>query len=131
MNSNKYKDIYYIDSGVEELKYSDFKINKKKIILKKKNNNLNGLVIVYAPWCKHCKEIVDTWSELAIENMYRFYIASINSEDLKNKNDHITSKLKVIEYPTLFSIKKSGLLTKYVGSISRDDIQYHISINSL
>ena len=63
--------------------------------------------------------------------MYKFYICALNSDNLKDKNDHITSKLKLKEYPTILTISKNGSLKIYNNSITRDNIQYYISLNSL
>ena len=49
---NFYKNIYGNNDNVLELKYKDFKINKREISLINNNfKNNQSLIIFYAPWC--------------------------------------------------------------------------------
>ena len=123
----RYEDIFNINSGVKELKYDDFIYIDKKLYYKNKNNNY-GFILVYAPWCEHCLKIALMWSELAIQFKYKFDIYALNSEDIKNKNDHIVAKLNVKKYPTLFIINNKSKVVAYKYNVNLNDIIFYISL---
>lgn len=120
---------YYPDNApVKELKYKDFKYNKQKPTLNhKKFKNKVGMILVYAPWCQHCKGIIQTWNDLASQYNYIFPLGAINAEDIDNRNHELLSNLSVTAYPTLFTVSKKGNLTKYKHIETRDELIYYIS----
>lgn len=127
MNNNykkKYKDLFNLDSGVIELKYNNFLIEKNNVIF----DNNNSLILVYAPWCKHCQIFAEVWSQLAIHYRNKFNLYSINSEDIDNKNDYIISKLKPNNYPILYKVDKNGKLIIFENELNLNDITYYISL---
>lgn len=121
-------DFYPDASPIKELKYKDFDFSKKKPTLKhKKFKNKKGMIMVYAPWCQHCKGFIDTWNELGMQYNYVFPLGAINAEDINNNNHELSASLSVGAYPTLFFVSKSGKLTKYKHNESRDELIYYIS----
>ena len=115
-------------SQVKELKLKDFKIvNGKPVLNNKYFNGKYGLIIVYAPWCIHCKASTNTWNELATQYNYVFPIGAINAEDLDNGNDELSSMLSVKSYPTVYTVNKNGKLAKYKFDESKDELIYYIS----
>jgi thiol-disulfide isomerase/thioredoxin len=131
---DKFQNLYTHDSGIIELKYSDFIFkNRNKIFyLKNDINNINnGIIMVYAPWCKHCKSIADEFSKMSYDYMNIFYLGVINAEDLKNKNDILANKLGVSEYPKFFKLSNK-IEVKFIeyDFKSIDDIKFYISLNT-
>ena len=128
----KYDDIYKEYSGVIELKYKDFKIINKKIYITNKNfiEKNKGLIVFYAPWCKHCNIMGDDYSELAIVYKNIFPLGAVNIEDINNNNDLLSSAAKIKTYPTIKKIGKNGLLQNYDTKFNKDNIVYYISILS-
>ncbi len=130
---NMYEDMYDQNSGIIELKYKDFMINKK-------TNNIQcihplfkdmnrGIIIFYAPWCQHCNNMYDDLIELSINYMNIFPIAVVNVEDLKNKNDELSSKANVTRYPTMKVLNKELYLEDYNNDLTKDNIIYYINMN--
>lgn len=121
-------DFYPKTSAVKELKYKDFKyVNNKPILKHKRFKGKAGMVLVYAPWCQHCKGFTDVWNELAQQFNYIFPLGAINAEDIDNMNHELSSSLSVRVYPTLFFVSKTGRLTKYKHDETRDELMYYIS----
>lgn len=135
--SLRFANIYGNGTGVQELIKKDFFFKKnKKILLNisninfiKPKNKKFGFILFYTPWCKHCNNMKDIWSELAIENINNFYFGSVNCENLKEGNDYLSAKLKVTAYPTIMVINKNGRLTEYIGSIERGNLLFYIQRN--
>lgn len=121
-------DFYPKSSPVKELKYKDFKyINKKPVITNKNFKGKTGLLLVYAPWCKHCKGFTELWNDLAQQYNYLFPMGALNAEDIHNQNHQISSDLSVKFYPTIFVVSKNGRLTKYKYDETRDELTYFIN----
>lgn len=119
------KDLYSKFSGVMELKAKDFNISKNKItIINKKFLNNYGLIAFYAPWCPHCKQMVELWSDLAIQFQHKFIIAAVNCENTNNQI--ICSKLRIDHYPTIKYVIKNGTLYDYDGRDTKDDMIFFI-----
>ncbi len=130
---NLYEDMYGENTGIIELKYKDFTYNKKNNSLKC-NHPLfkdikKGIIIFYAPWCPHCVDMYDDIIELSINYMNIFPIAVVNIEDLKNKNDLLTSYAYVSKYPTMKVLNKNLILENYNNDLSKDNITYYINMN--
>lgn len=120
-------DDLYQGTDIIELKYKDFKIkNKNKKIHNKNFMNKKGLIILYAPWCKHCNDITSYMVELGSFYKNIFPIGAINSEDILYKNDKLLKYFNYKYYPTLFTISKKGNINLYKNQLSKDELHYYI-----
>jgi len=124
------KNMYGINKGIIELKYKDFIIKNNKIFI---NNNFfdenKGIIMFYAPWCSHCKQISDYLIDLALDNLNIFPIGAVNIEDTKNENYKLTQKAKIIQIPTIMYISKDGSLKYYKYDITIENLKYFINMN--
>lgn len=117
----------YRYTSVKELKFKDFDINNKKINVKLDTINKKfGILIFYRPDCKHCKDSVYIWSQLA-ENFKKFNIMSYNVEDFDNKNDEISQYISIPSFPKIKYITKNGTLKKFDEKLDYDSLFFYIS----
>ncbi len=119
------KNLYDKFTGVVELTSKDFNITDKNVTVINKNfKNKYGLLNFYAPWCPHCKTMVELWSDLAIQFKHKFVIGAVNCE---NKNNYkIRDKLRILQYPTIKSVSKNGIVSKYDVEYMKDDMIFYI-----
>jgi len=117
--NKKEKNNLYDNTDVIELKNNDF---KNKIIINNNFNNKYGLILFYAPWCGHCKNMVELWSELAHEYKNKYPIGAVNCE----KNIGLCNKQKIRYYPKIRYVTKTGHLYDYLGNIYKDDLMFFI-----
>lgn len=124
-----YNNIYNKGDFVKELKYKDFNIKKKNIYLKNKNFCDNkSIIIFYAPWCYHCKNIYDDIRELSISNLNKFKIGAVNISDNKNKNYLLSDILDIKTIPSAYIIKNKKLI-KFNNDVNFENLFYYININ--
>jgi thiol-disulfide isomerase/thioredoxin len=114
-----YNDIYTYSEHVKELKGNkdfEYKVinneEEKRIKVINKLFNKKGFILFYAPWCKHCLKIDKTYDELASYYSPHYPFGSVNIEDVKNKNDILRIRAKVVKYPTLFKVTTKNTLKK-------------------
>jgi len=101
--------IYKDEDFVKELSKKDFKISKKEITLNPElTENLNGIIIIYAPWCTHCVLSKPMWENLAQLFKYKFKFYAVNTYNYKSQNEKIP--LDVRSYPMYFFVDKEGNL---------------------
>lgn len=131
--SAMYKDMYDDVSTIYELKYADFEIDEKtksiKCIHPMFQHTQRGMIVFYAPWCKHCNQMYDDLVEISINYMNIFPIGVVNIEDIKNKNDHLSAHAKVMKYPTMKIVNRDLYLEDYNNDMSKDNIVYFINMN--
>jgi thiol-disulfide isomerase/thioredoxin len=115
----------YKNTSVKEIKIKD--INKKKKITVKKDINQNkyGIIIFYSSDCKHCKEDVYLWAELA-SNFKKFNILAYNIYDFKNKNEEILEYISIKNLPKIMNITKTGTLYPFKDKAKYDNLFYLI-----
>ena len=124
------ENIYNRNEGVKELKENQFIINKNKIILKTEyTNNLNGILIVYAPWCSHCVLSKDMWENFADLFNYKFNIFAVNTYNYRADNQKLVIPLNIKYYPTYKFINKNGNIKDYTGGKTEDQFLNFIMKN--
>jgi len=115
--------IYLDNSNVIELINNNFLINKKQITIKKDiTKNLNGILIIYAPWCTHCVISKNMWENLADLFKYKFNIFALNTYNYREKNQNLVLPLNIKVYPTYKFVLKNGDIKEYKGGKNEDEI---------
>ena len=143
---SKIINFYGEETGINELILEDFNVkyrledkgNFYKIIKRSKNISLkkellrkNGIIIFYSPNCTKCKDSIDFWTEIAINNFYNFSIYAVNCDNLVDNNDYLLPLLKIEHYPSYYSFdKKRGIVNKLDVKTNLEDILFYISNNS-
>lgn len=112
--------------AVIELTSTDFDLKKKQVKHDEFKNKM-GLIMIYAPWCGHCRNMIDVWKDLAGQFRYRFVIGAVNSENINAKNVDVIKGFKVKYYPTVKFVNEKGKVTKFDGLLTKDDLLYFIS----
>ena len=116
-------DNIYTDSGVIELIKDNFIIKKNSIELNKlMTENLNGILVIYAPWCETCIMAKPMWENLANLFKYKFNIYAVNSYNFDANNQDLTIPLNVRIYPTYKFITKNGEIKDYNGKVIESEI---------
>lgn len=102
----------------------------KKLTIKDINNpnfkNLNGFLVIYAPWCSHCKKQESTWYTINREFKYIYPVFVLNG-NLK-QNEPLLKKLDITHFPTIFTIKK-GEIKPYLFSTDENDLKIFLWSN--
>jgi hypothetical protein len=71
----------------------------------------------------------DDYSELALTYKNIYPIGAVNTEDIKNNNDLLSSIANIIQYPTIKKISKDGLLENFDTEFNKNNILYYINIS--
>ena len=125
-----YKNIYGEEVSVLELTLKDFTYkNDKLYIYNDYFIEKKGLIIFYAPWCKHCKTISDLFISLALSNINLFNFGAVNSENLDDKNDILCNYANIKKLPTIKYINQDGELINYPFKYDPDNLIYYINSN--
>jgi thiol-disulfide isomerase/thioredoxin len=112
---------YYDNTKVTELKNKDFSKDKKLKISKMDFKGNYGIIKFYAPWCPHCKHMIDDLSYLANElDGWNVKIGAVNCENSSVGNDKLAQRAQVEGLPSLFLLREDGSLKKYDGDRNVD-----------
>lgn len=78
-----------------------------------------GLLAVTAEWCSHCNTLKNTVPKAQTLNPFDFYW--MNGEKTP-MHEQKSQEMGVEGYPTMYSIKRNGVLEEYRGGRSANDL---------
>ena len=124
MNINN---LYDDKKGIFELNSTHLSLNNNNEIVSLHENFLNKayMLLFYAPWCGHCKHMVNEVTQLG-EQLFdeNFVIGAINCE----KQDDVANKYKIQGFPTIF-LSVDGKTEQYNGERTVNSFLEHLCTN--
>jgi len=108
------KNLYDNVPGIYELSTKDLIRHSDGSVLPVRNefNNKVYMLVYYAPWCGHCRNMVNDVKELA--NTLKdegFMVGTINCE----RNSDLSDKIVIDSFPQIYFVKENKA-KKYDGS---------------
>lgn len=107
LNKEKKDENIYKGNNILHLSKKNFIIEKNNKLFIKTNQNTNGFIIIYSPFCEVCKNHAEQWEEYATLLKNRFFISVLNAY---GPDGDLSSYLSVKGYPTIKLIKLNGSL---------------------
>ena len=128
MTSFTNEKLYYNDESVDVIELCCDDIDEDGTVINDTFKNKIGLIKIYAHWCGHCKDLIDTMKFLATElKPHEFKVGAINLALDKNKKNKFLNN-NVIGFPTLFFVNPiDGKLLEYNDSREKYSILDNIS----
>lgn len=112
--------LLYTNSDVIELNKDSFSKgpSNQLIVSDKRTDGKVGLMVAYAHWCPHCRNVVPTYKELAslLKKEKNMAISAFECSD--GECSQIASQLGVNGYPTFFFLECDGSLRR-IEEVSR------------
>ena len=108
-------DIY---TDVIHLEPSDIQMNNGKKMISGISGN--GLVVVYAPWCHHCKNLKATWKRLSESNRTKFL--AVDSTDSKMGGNAVSQMMGANGFPSIFVVKNGEIVGPYSGTREQNEL---------
>lgn len=104
-----------------DIKYFSDK-NSLKNIIKDKNG---VIVLFYADWCGHCKNLKPTYKTFIDRNNKNVLIKAVDMSDSSNPLiENLSKMLKIGGYPTIISFDKEGnIFSNFNGNRRLDDLE--------
>jgi thiol-disulfide isomerase/thioredoxin len=106
--------------GIFELKTSDLSRNSDNMVVSLNSNFVGNvyMLIFYAPWCGHCRNMVTDITRLgSMLSAEGFVIGTVNCE----KNDDLDKVVSINSFPTIFFSSNNKTET-YSGSRDLDSL---------
>jgi len=125
MEENFYDKIEEID----ELTFNDLLCSNNQIKLKKEPK-LNGIIIIYAPWCFKCFSMITYWNNISNLFKYKIKIMAYNTYNHLTKNEKLGYYIKLDKYPKYFFFHKNNNKLEEIEFKNEIDIENWISLNS-
>ena len=123
-------DNIYKGELIKELIKKDFDIKKSKVSLNPKiTEGLNGILIIYAPWCEHCNLSRSMWVNLAKIFKYKFNFYALNTYNFRDNNQDMTLPLDITIYPAYKFVRKNGEVLNYDAESSEPEVMKFIIKN--
>lgn len=97
-------------------------IEEKQIQNQPNNDYLGEIVLYYASWCGHCKQLLPEWDkfeEFGKNKMTNIKVTKINCED---ENEKICSQKEIKGYPTIRLYPKNKPEIEYSGERNQDKL---------
>ena len=125
-----FKNIYGLDKGIIELTLKDFIYKNKNLYINNEYfSEKKGLIIFYAPWCKHCIKISDMLINLALSNINLFNFGAVNTENTEEGNDYLSIYANINRLPTIKYINSNNNLTDYPFEYNIDNLIFYVNTN--
>lgn len=128
------EDLYEDDSFYRPLvkDFSEIKSNKPnnsnlklKISIPENYKFIKGaFLVVYAPWCSHCRNQEPLWTSINNEFNLIYPIFVLNGDD--KIYSKIIDNLGVEAFPSVFTIKPGGEINRFLNDINNESIRLYI-----
>lgn len=105
------------NNKVIHLELSDVDVNTKKI----KNVNGTCLVVVYAPWCGHCKNLKPVWEQLT--SQHKDVFLAIDATDKEKGGDKLAQMFGVGGFPTILIFENGVPVGQHQGGRDADSLK--------
>jgi thiol-disulfide isomerase/thioredoxin len=102
-------------TGIVHLEPSDIDSNKKI-----RGISGNGLLVVYAPWCGHCKSLKADWQKLS--SQYPNSFLAVNSTDTQSGGDRISQLLGAQGFPWIMTFTNGVVGEQYKSGRSANEL---------
>lgn len=112
----------YSGSDVTELTKSDFiEADSVSKFTVKGFEGKRGLVVMYAGWCGHCKNMVTDYKSIAsrAKKNSKIYYAAVNCVQEKE----LAENLGVKGFPTIKMVDEKGNMSDYNGGRSQEELE--------
>ena len=89
-----------------------------------KNTPKNAFIIIYAPWCGHCKSQEELWMSIHRQFQLTYPVYVVNGDNPKNFK--LMDQLNVEYFPSVFRLSDEHKLERYTYEINYESIQMYI-----
>jgi protein disulfide-isomerase len=121
--------LYNNKEGIHEIKAKHiiFNNNGDPILTDSRFKDKIYMIIFYAPWCGHCKNMVNDITELGKQlGDEGFLIGAVNCDNMDNKQNKCVQSIN--GYPTIYFVKNNKS-DKYGGGRDIESLLNHLCNN--
>ena len=123
------ENFYDKSEEITELTFKDL-ICKENDIKLKEEPILNGILVLYTPWCSKCSSMITFWENISNIFKHKIKVQTYNTYNHSAKNEKLGKYIKLDTYPKYFIFHKENNDLIPADFSKESDIENWISLNS-